>query len=114
MPSPVLAVVLPRLNRHMAPDVSLTGVWMKPLPHSRHRRGQAACHRPPPQDRRPVATPDSNRYGLDTTGAFTTMDVSVIISLPFLARLLIMSSLVSGFGETPGFHLTMTVRHSGE
>lgn len=42
------------------------------------------------------------------------MDVPVTVSFPFPARLLIMSSLVSIFGETPGFHLTMTARHSGE
>lgn len=46
--------------------------------------------------------------------AFTIIDVSVIVSFPCLARPLIMSSLVSSFDETPGFHLTMTVRHSGE
>ncbi len=52
--------------------------------------------------------------GLDTTVAFTIMDVSVVASWPFLTRSLIMLSLVSSAGETPGFHLTMTVRHSGE
>ena len=36
-------------------------------------------------------------YGLDTTVAFTIMDVSVIVSFPCLARPSIMSSLVGGF-----------------
>ena len=61
-----------------------------------------------------MGLPDSCCCGLATTGAFTSMDVPVTVSFPFPARLLIMSSLVSIFGETPGFHLTMTVRHSGE
>ena len=42
------------------------------------------------------------------------MDVRVTVSFPFLARALIMSSLVSTVGVTPGSHLTTTVRHSGE
>jgi hypothetical protein len=84
------------------------------------RRPDGGTHVPQPATglpragREAVAIPDCYRYGLDTTGAFTSMDVSVIVSLPFFARLLIMSSLVSSVGETPGFHLTMTVRHSGE
>jgi hypothetical protein len=49
-----------------------------------------------------VQLPDCFRYGLVTTGALTSMDVSVIVRLPFLASSLIMSSLVSSFAETPG------------
>jgi hypothetical protein len=49
-----------------------------------------------------------SRYGLDTTVAFTIMDVSVMVSFPCLARLSIMSSLVSSFDDTPGFHLTFS------
>jgi hypothetical protein len=67
-----------------------------------------------PAGREAGGTPERCRYGLDTTGAFTSMDVCVTVSFPFLARALIMSSLVSTVGATPGFHLTMTVRHNGE
>jgi hypothetical protein len=48
------------------------------------------------------------------TAALTIRAVVVVVSFPFLARARIMLSLVSIVGETPGFHLTITVFHSGE
>src|SRR6266849_6568633 len=47
------------------------------------------------------------------TAASTIMAVFVAVSWPFLARARIMLSLVSTVAETPGFHRTITVRHSG-
>ena len=93
----------PEVEPAPGPGRVLKGVRMRSLQGS---AGQAS----PPG----LACPGEMRYGLATTGAFTTMEVLVAVSFPFLARSLIMLSLVSSFGETPGFHLTMTVRHSGE
>ena len=83
--------------------------------------GRWRGHRPPPwwrisrafaRNGEPV--PEHPGQGLGRTGALTTMAVLVTVSCPFLARLRIMLSLVSTFGVTPGFHLTMAVSHSGE